>query len=127
MNTRIFPALLMVFLLCCACNGGGKSEGVPNISGEQVISGLSDTQWTYFSFETGDVVGTSTFASDEEDEVWSKRKDWDFAICGDYLKTNGGTSGEGLGGIQRDSTATFATIVEAPSTGYLLDSFGEVK
>lgn len=117
----------MVFLLCCACNGGGKSEGVPNISGEQVISGLSDTQWTYFSFETGDVVGTSTFASDEEDEVWSMRKDWDFAICGDYLKTNGGTSGEGLGGIQRDSTATFATIVEAPSTGYLLDSFGEVK
>ncbi|MGN0189855.1 MAG: HmuY family protein [Candidatus Cryptobacteroides sp.] len=106
-------------LSLCSCRSGDRSA--PIVSDELTISGLSSTKWTYFSFDTGQVVGQSTFLSAEEDKEWEQRLDWDFAICGDYIKTNGGDSGQGLGGIQRDYTSNFLTLSEAPEDGYLVD------
>ncbi len=108
-----------------SCNVSGKRE--PAISDEITISGLEDGKWTYFSVESGEVVGTSAFLAEEEDALWAKRSDWDFAICGDYLKTNGGTSGEGAGAIQRDAIHNFMTLKEAPDEGYLTDEVGIVR
>lgn len=71
-----------------ACRDG-KSEGTPLLQGECTLNGLSADKWTYFSFETGDVVGQSTFADEQEDASWAARTDWDLAICGEHLKTNG--------------------------------------
>ena len=93
----------------------------PLVEKEMTLSGLSDDHWTYFSFESGETVGTSLFLSEEDDAAWSRRDDWDFAICGKYLKTNSGTSGIGAGGVLRDGTHNFLTLEEAPAEGYLED------
>lgn len=121
----VLPCVATAFFLVSCKNGEGSS--LPSVQDEMTISGLSSTQWTYFSFDTGEVVGQSTFLSEEEDNEWSQRLDWDFAICGDYFKTNGGDSGQGLGGIQRDYTSNFLTLLEAPLEGYLIDKVQIVR
>ena len=97
MRLRIIALAALAALALSSCQGNGKREAP--VSGELTIHGLEDGKWTYFSVETGESVGSSTFLSEEEDAAWAQREDWDFAICGDYLKTNGGTSGKGAGGI----------------------------
>ncbi len=119
-------AAVAAVCLATSCN---HSSGGPesSVESELTINGLSDSEWVYFSVSEGAVVGTSTFLSEKEDAEWASRKDWDFAICGDYIKTNGGTSGNGLGGILRDSEHNFQTLTEAPAEGYIIDSEGIVK
>lgn len=89
------------------------------------LSGLGDDHWTYFSVEDGIIVGTSKFLSEEEDALWAKKSDWDIAICGDYIKTNGGTSGKCLGAIMRDTEHNYLLLEEAPTDGYLIDELLE--
>lgn len=124
MKKRLIIIVFAAFLaLMTSCRNGSGERTLPNIREEGlVISGLSEDKWTYFSFEKGETVGQSTFLSEEEDAIWAARKDWDFAICGDYLKTNGGTSGSGLGGVIRDKEHNFVSLEEAPSEGYLQDT-----
>lgn len=93
MRLRIIALAALAALALSSCQGNGKREAP--VSGELTLHGLEDGKWTYFSVETGESVGSSTFLSEEEDAAWAQREDWDFAICGDYLKTNGGTSGKG--------------------------------
>lgn len=117
------PAVLSVFaafalLLFSACQPyrqGNKTE-------EVVLNGLSDTEWSYFSFESGTVVGRSELNNKEQDAQWASRKDWDIAIYGDYIKTNGGTSGNGFAGAQINTTSTYDALTEAPADGYLIDT-----
>lgn len=123
---KIMLIISLVLSLAACKNRGGESK-VPNLKDEITISGLSDDRWTYFSFESGEVVGQSSFASEEEDALWAERKDWDLAICGEHIKTNGGTSGNGAGGIQRDKEKTFQSLEEAPLEDYLTDTLFVVK
>ena len=115
---RIFAILSVLVLLAGCKDGSGVEDAVPAVSGELTITGLGDDHWTYFSFEKGEVVGTSTFASEEEDALWAERTVWDFAICGDCIKTNGGDSGCGLGGLLQDTGHNFLTLETAPQSGY---------
>ena len=116
--------ILICFLSITACRHGCGE--VPNVQDELTLQGLSDEMWTYFSFERGEVVGQSRFADEDEDAAWAARDDWDLALCGEYLKTNGGTSGEGAGGIRRDREHTFLSLEEAPAEGYVLDEYQKV-
>lgn len=125
MRLRIIALAALAALTLASCQGNGKREAP--VSGELTIHGLKDGKWTYFSVETGESVGSSTFLSEEEEAAWAQREDWDFAICGDYLKTNGGTSGKGAGGIMRESEHSYQTLTEAPIQGYLTDEVGVVK
>ncbi|MBR1522807.1 MAG: hypothetical protein IJ627_03950 [Bacteroidales bacterium] len=121
MNRKII-VILAALLALMACDDA-REQAPANVTRENVvIDGLNDSQWTYFSFETGTVVGTSEFGNSSEDASWAARLDWDFAICGEYLKTNGGTSGNGKGGLQRDREHTFAGLEWAPLDGYLQDT-----
>lgn len=111
----------LVSLLCSAllsCNPYRE----PNRHEELVINGIDDSHWTYFSFESASVVGTSLYLDDEQDAAWAKRSDWDFAVCGDFIKTNGGTSGEGLAAAQVNKTSSFDALKQAPTEGYLVDT-----
>lgn len=129
MRKLIFRAAFAVLCLA-SCQSGKKGQSVlPNVHEDVgiVLSGLDAEHWTYFSLETGETVGRSAFLDETEDAAWAARTDWDIAICGDYLKTNGGTSGQGLGGILRDMEHNFLTLEEAPSEGYLIDEVGIVK
>ncbi len=122
---KIILSFLIVGGLCCSCNRGGGHE--PAVTSEVTIHGLEEGRWVYFSIKDGTTVGSSKFLSDEEDAEWAGRTDWDFAICGNYLKTNSGTSGKGSGGIQRDSEHNCQTLTEAPSEGYITDTQNTVK
>ena len=90
-----YIVLLFVILLSVSCASDQPVHEEKVIT----IQGINETQWTYFSLLKGEVVGTSLFDSKEDDEIWKNRKDWDFAICGENLRTNSGTSGIGEGGI----------------------------
>ena len=110
--------ILAISLMLVSCQ---EKVRQPAISGE-VSFALSETEWTYFSFETGAVVGTSTYGDDAQDALWRDRTDWDIAFCGDLIRTNSGTSGRGKGGIQRNTTDNFIMLTEAPSEGYITDT-----
>ncbi len=128
MNVKILKTVLLALIsasLLFSCRSGSGPE--PVVESEVTIGGLTVDKWVYFSIKTGETVGTSTFLSETEDAEWSARRDWDFAICGDYLKTNSGSSGEGRGGILRDGTHNFQTLTEAPSEGYLTDTESVVR
>ncbi len=127
--SKIFISILTAAVAVCLCVACNHSSGGPEpaVEAEVTIDGLNDSEWVYFSVKDGSVVGTSTFLSEKEDAEWASRKDWDFAICGDYLKTNSGVSGNGLGGILRDGEHNFQTLTEAPADGYLTDTEGVVK
>lgn len=122
---KIILSFVIVGGLCCSCNRGSGHE--PAVASEVTIHGLKDGQWVYFSVKDEATVGSSTFLSESEDAEWAGRTDWDFAICGDYIKTNSGTSGKGSGGILRDSRHNFQTLTEAPSEGYITDTENTVK
>lgn len=119
MFTRLTAAcILAISLFTSACQ---QTESTPPVSGE-VSFALSGTEWTYFCFETGRVVGTSAFGNSGQDAAWAERTDWDIAFCGDYIRTNSGASGVGYGGIQRNTTDNFFSLTEAPEEGYIIDT-----
>jgi len=118
---------ILAVLMATACGSDNKEPSPKENEVNTTISGITDDKWTYFSFSMGRAVGQSTFASDEEDAAWAKRSDWDFAICGDYLKTNGGTSGNGKGAVQRITDTNFDLLDKVPSDGFLVDTQDIVK
>ncbi len=120
---HLIPILALIGALC-SCSG--RSEHTGTVSAELTISGLEEGRWVYFSLEEGCTVGSSTFLSAEEDAAWAARDDWDFAICGDYIRTNGGASGSGAGALLRDVEHSFQTLKEAPAEGYLQDEIAVV-
>ena len=122
---KIFFLCALALAGCRRYNEGGSDNSL--ISREIIIPGLAEDKWTYFSFDKGDVVGQSSFADAEEDKLWAERTDWDLAFCGNYVKTNSGSSGKGLGGIQKDNESTFDLIDIAPSDAYIVDSVEELK
>ncbi len=80
------------------------------------------TLWYYFSFETGDVVGTGAAdPSAADDATWKARKDWDLAFHRQDVRTNSGTSGDGQGGAQKASSSSLSAIKEAPVSGFAVD------
>lgn len=126
---RIIYRLILVFAVSaglCSCNGFGD-KSLPNVAGEITIHDLSSEHWTYFSFKKGEVVGTGKFNDAESDAEWHDRKDWDFAICGDRIKTNGGASGVGVGGIQKENSQNFNTLKTAPTEGYITDEMQIIR
>lgn len=112
----------LLLLPLAGCERQAKSVTVS--PGKIEITGLSDDKWTYWSFSETKVVGTSKLGSDEEDAQWAGRDDWDIAICGELLRTNGGASGAGEGGIMQNTTTDYYNLVEAPESGYLEDVDG---
>ncbi|HIT46864.1 MAG TPA: HmuY family protein [Candidatus Cryptobacteroides merdipullorum] len=121
LRTLISAISATVLLFVWGCNREPVQERVDSGAEGIVVEGLSDDRWTYFSFSESKVVGTSEFGSGEEDALWAGRDDWDIAICGEFLRTNSGTSGIGNGGIQRNTITDFYNLTEAPDDGYLED------
>ena len=114
----VFALAGIIVLASCSSDENNGSDA-PATDTELTVSGISDTEWTYISLENNTVVGSSAKDDTEADAQWAKRTDWDIAICGDMLRTNSGTSGNGEGGIRRldnkrydDITASDAVSVD---------------
>lgn len=113
---------ILIFLFLEGCN----NAPLPPIEAMITIDGVDDNTWTYFSFDKGGVVGKSDVLSKEDDAKWRGRSDWDIAICGEHIRTNSGTSGNGQGGIAVDQKWDYASVKEAPESGYIIDSKGHI-
>ncbi|GHT21015.1 hypothetical protein AGMMS4957_09180 [Bacteroidia bacterium] len=83
----------------------------------------SYTDWHFFSFATGEIIGSCDAGDAEAGEVWRNRTDWDLAFHRQNIKTNSGESGVGLGGILKypQEVLNFDAILEAPEEGYQTD------
>lgn len=126
-HTNIGLTLAAALLLgfaggCSRDNGTGAPSPAPAQVETLTIEGLDDQTWVYVSLEEGRTVGTSPLGDVEQDAVWKARTDWDIAICGELLRTNSGTSGNGAGGIQSVTNKSFNALDEAPADGYLTDT-----
>lgn len=119
----------LIIYLCCfilsyiifsSC-ASDKDIYSPEEDSFQTISGISDKVWTYISFSKQSVVGTSTFGLTKEDAEWKKRTDWDLAICGKYLKTNSGSSGNGKGGLLKVEGVSYESITAPVSEDFKTD------
>ncbi|GHV72324.1 hypothetical protein FACS1894201_00860 [Bacteroidia bacterium] len=83
----------------------------------------SYTDWHFFSFAAGEIIGSCDAGDAEAYEAWHNRTDWDLAFHRQNIKTNSGVSGVGSGGIQKyqQETFNFDAIIEAPEDGYQTD------
>jgi hypothetical protein len=81
------------------------------------------TQWYFFSFEDGQVIGSCDAMDSLAYGEWYKRTDWDLAFHRQNIKSNSGVSGIGLGGIMEfvQDEFDFDAVLEAPETGYIVD------
>lgn len=69
--------------------------------------------WTYFSFDTGEVVVIEDAANSE---------DWDLGFQRTKVKLNGGVSGPGMGSVVMLTDTSFEDVDTVPEDGYLTDS-----
>ncbi|MDO4229966.1 MAG: HmuY family protein [Capnocytophaga sp.] len=101
---------LSVALLSFAFTSCSKEETTPtptdgNVKEFKNLQLFSDN-WTYFSFDQGTAIKVANP---------TESTDWDIAFYYYYVKTNGGTSGKGNGGLFKTESKDFAAITEVPS------------
>lgn len=93
--------LLLSLILFAACNTAdyiAEKTSIPIPLGNPAAD-----CWTYYSLRERKQIGTSSFGDAHQDSVWYLRTDWDIALCGKYIRTNGGTSGRGQGALGKPS------------------------
>ena len=125
MKTKLLTiglAIGALMLSSCAKDTMTKSEkkhqveitGTPYelVKAKNLVVGEQD--WVYFSFEKATPVDPADPA---------KSTDWDVAFFAYYMKTNGGISGPGKGGVLSPTTVTtsFDEVKKAPTEGYVND------
>lgn len=62
---------------------------------------LEPGKWIYYDISDKKIVGKSDIGDDEQDAEWGAQTDWDIAFCESGIRTNGGTSGRGQGGLTK--------------------------
>ena len=116
MKTMKHSILLLAMTGCailagCASDGSGDKGPAPE-----------PAQVKTLSVETGSKVGESPLGDAAQDAAWKARTDWDIALCGELIRTNGGTSGNGQGAVQRVQNKSFNALDQAPADGYTTDT-----
>lgn len=114
-------ALPLMFLLSCSDRDADRAK-------VEVKTELSLTvepgKWTYFSLSDSLVKGTSEIGNSEEDRKWAARRDWDIAVSEGGIRTNGGSSGDGIGALAiiTDSIYSIASEESLTSLDYKADT-----
>lgn len=132
MKKNVFNLVILGLglLFLGSCSDDEDNKKLPLNVKEIVALDLSNsTVWTYFSFEKGfdTPVGTgSVNPEDGDDAKWKTRTDWDIALHSYDIRTNGGTSGNGKGGITKQTATTLAGVTVAPESGYTKDTMGRI-
>lgn len=118
MKKLLLLIFLAAFASCSDDTGGSESEKDRYLN----IGAVTNDTWTYVSLATGKVVGTSPANSAEHDAEWAQRTDWDLALCGTYMRTNGGTSGTGNGGAIKVQGTSYESISSPTLQDFAVDS-----
>ncbi len=75
----------------------------------------SYTEWTYFSFEKGELIKV-------DQEKYKEDANWDLGFLRFNIRTNGGLSGNGKGAVVATSAKAFDAVTSIPKDGFILDS-----
>lgn len=100
--------LLIAILLLGVTASCAKDSYTPTASGVATIPDQPGL-WTYFSFRTGKVVGQAAVTDSAANKQWSERLDWDIAVSDGLVRTNGGSSGKGLGAIRKKDGGAYVS------------------
>ncbi|WP_224361463.1 HmuY family protein [Hyalangium versicolor] len=84
----------------------------PPSAGELQVDASDSNAWVYLQVDHG-VVQVATPESS---------KDWDVAVRRTQFRTNGGSSGPGLGGARIAEQTDFTAVQHAPTVGYVADT-----
>ena len=101
--SQLLIAILLLGVTACA-----KDNYTPTASGVATIPDQPGL-WTYFSFRTGKVVGQAAVTDSAANKQWSERLDWDIAVSDGLIRTNGGSSGRGLGAIRKKDRGAYVS------------------
>lgn len=113
---KVLLALSIVFISLVSCSKDEDSTQNLGKTKETYIDASSKTTWNYYSFSEKKIVGTGE-ENDVDNESWSKRSDWDFAVCRYSIRTNSGasTSISSQGGVYTfNSSVSFSSVSEVP-------------
>lgn len=121
-NKILFPLLILLASIMTSCSSDSDTSGDDPKTNLLQLGKISTDRWTYVSLANNKVIGTSIFGSAAEDSIWHNRTDWDIALCGQYMRTNSGTSGKGKGGAAKIIGKTYETLKAIPSDSIKTDS-----
>lgn len=124
---KIFVLAAFALLLVLGTNACRKHE-VKQVAEFKKVENKDITdygKWYYFSFATGTFVGEgSAKPADGDDKRWSERTDWDIAFHRQNVRTNGGASGKGKGGIMELKEENLASVKTVPEGKFTEDEGG---
>lgn len=102
-----------VLTLSCA----SENSATDDMSHDNILQvTFTKNSWTYLSLTQNKVMGTCAMKDTVAEKAWSKRMDWDIAICNGHIRTNSGTSGQGMGGITVSSRSYDDTDAASATT-----------
>ena len=109
----IYLTVVSLLFMFNSCDDSSVTEPPPSgVGKELMIDASSKTDWVYFSFSKGDTVTIAESNGSLE---------WDLGLRRYHFKTNSGTSGSGQGGAVNMGKVDFASVTEAPESGYTVD------
>ena len=84
----------------------------PNLKLVKDLDASNASEWKYFSFANGTIVQVANPSTDLT---------WDIAFNRYNIRTNGGTSGSGQGGVIRTESKNLSEVTSVPSGTYTAD------
>ncbi len=129
-NRFFFVLFLATLVGFTSCKDDKKDDPEPKGKGliEKEVEDINSSawkEWVYFSFKKGEVVGKTPFLETKNDT------DWDIAFCRSKVRLNGHKSGPGKGSALlvkgKIGKTGWDAIIEAPKTGYAVDSVRKVS
>ena len=84
----------------------------PNLKLVKDLDASNASEWKYFSFASGNIVQVANPSTDLT---------WDIAFNRYNIRTNGGTSGSGQGGVIRTESKNLSEVTSVPSGTYTAD------
>jgi hypothetical protein len=105
-------ALMSAAVFISSCQKDDSSV-TPSVGSVVTLNASAYDKWVYFSFETGAEVAITDFKNST---------DWDIAFHRGDVRVNCGAAGVGQGGSFNAGKVDFASVKEAPATGYSLNT-----
>ena len=101
MNKRHINILLcLAAVVLCMSSCRDRSDDREPVEVESLLTlTLEPGKWIYYSISDSTIVGRSDIGDAEQDQEWAAQMNWDIAFSESGIRTNGGTSGRGNGGL----------------------------
>ncbi len=127
MNKKVFTLILSVLFLVLGINSRAESVSIDISDG----SYPDFSKWYYFSFTSGEIVGSSDFTlenlngagigTEVPNAEWAARTDWDIAFHATDIRTNGAKAVL-VSDVAASLAETYAALTAAPTEGYEADA-----